>query len=134
VTGNTDIDGRGQLALLDLRKQAIVKLIQFSQNEFIGPVVFSPDGSLAYVVSNQRNPGQVQVKVFDLVSKQIANTFSAGDGIGKAIAITPDGSELEVGNYANATVVAMDVHSDAVSGTSAVLGAVFSITVSADGQ
>jgi hypothetical protein len=63
VTGNTDIDGRGQLALLDLRKQAIVKLIQFSQNEFIGPVVFSPDGSLAYVVSNQRNPGQVQVKV-----------------------------------------------------------------------
>jgi hypothetical protein len=58
VTGNTDIDGRGQLALVDLQKQAVVKLIQFSQNEFIGPVAMSPSGSQAYILSNQRNPGQ----------------------------------------------------------------------------
>jgi DNA-binding beta-propeller fold protein YncE len=52
----------------------------------------------------------------------------------KGYRITPDGSELEVGNSASSAVVAVNVNSGSISGTTAVPGSLYNVTVSADGQ
>jgi len=134
VTGNGIINGNGELTLVDLKTLAIVKQIGYGRDGFIGPVVCSPDGLLAYFVLNQNTSHQVQVLAFDIASRQVVNTFSAGSGLGQAIAITPDGSEIEVGNSYNATVTALNAASGAVIATVATLGQLVSIAVSADGQ
>jgi YVTN family beta-propeller protein len=134
VTGNADALGSGQLSLIDLLTLAIVKQISLYYDEFIGPVVCSPDGSLAYFVSSDSGTQQMQVAVLDIARQRVVKTFPAGTGAGKTIAIAPDGSEIEIGDSHNATVVAMNAVSGVVTAPVATLGQMLSITVSADGQ
>jgi YVTN family beta-propeller protein len=132
VTANEYTGNFGQFALVDLNTKTIVKQIGFPQYEVTGPAVFSPDGSLAYFTSYQKASHQARVQVFDMASRTIAKTFPASGA--DAIAVTPDGSEIEVGNSKNATVVAMNGATGAVIGKTATPGMLVSITVSPDGQ
>jgi len=120
----------GQFALVDLHAQTVVTQIGFRASETVGPVVISPDGSLAYFPSNW--PGKVAVRVFDIAGRTVVNTFGAGTGNGVAIAITPDGSELELGE-ASAAVLSMNAATGAVTANVATFGSLVSMTVSANG-
>jgi YVTN family beta-propeller protein len=132
VTASEYTGNFGQFALVDLNTKTIVKQIGFPQYEVTGPAVFSPDGSLAYFTSYQKASHQARVQVFDMASRTIAKTFPASGA--DAIAVTPDGSEIEVGNSGNATVVAMNAATGAVIRTIATPGTMVSITVSPDGR
>ena len=133
ATANRYSGAAGQFALIDLKAKAIVKEIDFPTNEFIGPAVLSPDGSLAYFILDQKTSHQMQVEVFDMAGRTVVNTFSAGTGGANVIAVTPDGGEIEVGTE-NATVVAMNAATGAVIGTIATPGRLVSITVSPGGR
>jgi YVTN family beta-propeller protein len=135
VTGNENAFGEGWFALVDLQTMTMVSQISVGTSESVGPAVFSPDGSLVYFISNQTSStNQILVRVVDMASRRIVSTFNAGKGHGIAIAITPDGSELEVGNDYNATVVSVNAYSGGVIATVAALGDLYNLTVSADGE
>lgn len=134
VTTNAVVNGNGQLTLVNLQTQAVVKQLDFGRDGFIGPAVSSPAGALVYFILNQSSSHTVAVQAFDITTQQVAKTFAAGSGFGQAIAITPDGAEIEVGNSYNATVTAIHAASGALSPSVATLGKLVSVTVSADGQ
>ncbi len=133
VTYNRYISGLGEFVLIDLQQQKVVKQIAYGQGEFIGPVVTSPDGTTAYYISNQTSGESMDIEVFDVASRRVTKTLSAGTGGGVALAITPDGSELEIGNEANAMVVSLNVASGAVTARTGTPGQLVTITVSQDG-
>jgi YVTN family beta-propeller protein len=121
----------GQLALVDLSSHTVVKRISFPSSETVGSVVSSPGGALAYFPLN--SSGNVAVAVFEIASQQIVKTFPAGRGSGNAIALTPDGSEIELAEF-NATVLSMKAATGAVIAQVGALGQLLSITLSSDGS
>jgi YVTN family beta-propeller protein len=121
----------GQLALVDLSSKTVVKQVIFPSSKTVGSVVSSPEGSLAYFPLN--SSGNVAIEVFDITSRQIVRTFPAGRGSGNAIAITPDGAEVELAE-SSATVLSMKAATGAVIAQTGALGQLVSITLSSDGS
>jgi YVTN family beta-propeller protein len=85
----------GQFALVELSTGAVAQEIGYASRQTVGSVASSPDGSFAYFPLN--SSGEVSVAVFDISRRHIVNTFPAGSGTGTAIAITPDGGDIELG-------------------------------------
>lgn len=127
--GGPFVENRGQFAQVDLSSGAVVAQITYGQNVTFGAVAISPDGSRAYFPAN--DAGQVAVQVYDVASQQIVDTFFGGNGGGGAIAVTPDGSEIEVGE--SNSVLSINATTGAVIARPGTPGEMISITVSADG-
>jgi YVTN family beta-propeller protein len=119
----------GVFALIDLTSQSVVTQVTY-YSQYAGPVVFSPDSKFAYFVIDQS--GQATVEVFAIASQQVVKTYPVGAASIKAIAITPEGGELELGNY-NPTVLSMDTATGELTGSVTALGKVLTVTVSPDG-
>ncbi len=124
-------ENAGQFVVLNLKTKSVETQIQFAHQDTVGSVVISPDGSLAYFPLN--NSGNVSVKVFSLSSQTIINSFPVGAGSGTAIAISPDGSEIELGEY-DANIVSVNAVTGAVIAQTGTLGYLVSITLSKDGS
>jgi YVTN family beta-propeller protein len=75
-------------------------------------LVFAPDGETAYVTLFDAD----QVAVLNAQSREVTATIPAGDGA-SAIAITPDGSTLLVGDFLGQTVTAIDTATKLPLGT-----------------
>jgi YVTN family beta-propeller protein len=127
--GRAFSDNSGQFALVDLSTFTVVQQISFPESVTVGAVVGSPDGSLAYFPAN--SSGKVAVEVFDIASGAVVDTFPAGAGGGSPIAITPDGSEIELG-VAN-EVLSINASTGALIARTGTPGEMVSLTVSADG-
>ncbi|MGA2136482.1 MAG: YncE family protein [Bryobacteraceae bacterium] len=127
--GRAFSDNSGQFALVDLSTFTVVQQISFPESVTVGAVVGSPDGSLAYFPAN--SSGKVAVEVFDIASGAVVDTFPAGAGGGGPIAITPDGSEIELG-VAN-EVLSINASTGALIARTGTPGEMVSLTVSADG-
>ena len=134
ITSNATSLSGARFILVDLTAMAIALETYLPPDDEIGPVVFSPGGHLAYFTVGLRATRQLTVSVFDLARRQIVNTFLAGYGTAGAIAITPDGQELEIGNQADDTVISINTAAGTVTATTATLGQILTVTVSPDGQ
>ena len=75
-------------------------------------IVFSPDGSLAYVA----NVGSNDVSVINTSSNSVIVTVPVGNKP-ETLAISPDGSTVYVGNYADSTLSLIQASTDSVVAT-----------------
>jgi len=126
----TFADYSGQFALLDLNALTLVKQIGFPSAATVGGVAVSPDGSRAYFPMN--DAGDTAVAVFNIGSQKLEKSFPAGAGSGEAIAVSPDGSEIELGEY-NTLVVSMQAATGAITAQTGTLGYTAALTVSPNG-
>ena len=129
--GNYFKQNSGQVAVIDLHSQSVVKQISFDPSDNMGPVALSPDGSVAYFPVNSSTGTSVQVYAFS--SQSVLKTFSPGAGGGLAIAISPDGSQIELGE-SGANVLCLDAKAGSVIAQSGTLGELVSTTISSDGS
>ena len=129
--GNYFKENNGQFAVIDLHANSVVKQISFDPSDNIGSVALSPDGSLAYFPVNSSSGTTVQVYSFS--GQSIVKTFSQGPGTGVAIAVSPDGSQLELGE-SGANVLCLDAETGSVIAQSGTLGTLVSLTISSDGS
>lgn len=134
VTANLSAGANGRFAMVDLNTQTMVKEIDFEVGEWTGPAVFSPDGALAYLAVNEKSSNQMEVMVFDVASRTIVATYAAGTGGATVMAVTPDGSEIDVGNAADNSVTALDAATGAAIAKTGTLGLLESVTASPDGR
>jgi YVTN family beta-propeller protein len=111
----------GQFFLMDLSTQSVIKQINYPAGTTLGSVAVSPDGSQAYFPVNSSTG--VAVGVFNISSQQVVNTYPAGSGSASAIAVTPDGRELELGE-SNGVLLSMN------AGTGAAIAQVGTIAMS----
>ncbi len=119
----------GQFSLMDVNTQAVVKQLTYPTGTSVSGVAVSPDGSQAYFATNSSTGSAVNV--FDIASQQVVNTFPAGSGGAGLITVTPDGSEIELGE-GNNSVLSMNTVTGAVVAETGVLGELTSIALSAD--
>lgn len=124
------------VSVLNATDLKVIDVVNFGSDINPGYIALSPDGDMAYVVSITDN------RLFFLDTRHwtvthvttIGSAPGKPNAVGSAIAVTPDGSRIYVGDYQSNVVHVIDAASYAVIGNVNVEIAPLGLAISPDGS
>lgn len=100
------ITGSLGVMVLDTARNVVIKVVKV---DYATSIVFSPDGTRAYVSCDGSYGSVSQIKVFDTISHTVRQTIQLLVPTGpNGIAMTPDGRRLYVACWVGSKVVVID--------------------------
>ena len=118
LSTNSDVNGKCQYSIINIATNAVINTALPGINNCPESISFTPDSNYAYVTG-----GSNQVSVVNTATTNAVTTITVG--ISQAIATTPSGSYVYVGNSGNGAVSVINTATNSVVSTIPV-GAIFS--------